>query len=281
MSHNNHEVFPHPVLSPRRRDYRNGSVFKIIAPEPLLNAHGEITVLVEFQITCSSLKQLVEDGSAACVCLVECTSTYHRRAFSVHGFQELLVLQHADFPDSFRITPYIATTEAISGFCADEFSEVVKNLLPEGIDLEAGAVLAIGNAEEIEVTDPIASIFDLGADASLPQGFFATELGGERISINVHPDDWHHVNLLRNRSNGLDFLGQALYLHSVGEALRGLGDHREKRWAKCLLDKVRETRPEMAEEDIAEKSELIAQEIFQGKFFSGFLAAVPQVIHDE
>ncbi|MXZ24367.1 MAG: hypothetical protein F4Y80_05765 [Caldilineaceae bacterium SB0665_bin_21] len=281
MSHSSHGVFPHPVLSPRRRDYRPECEFKLVVPEPILNARGEINIPVEFLIDCPSLGRLVEDERATCVCLVECASTYQRRAFSVRGFQDILGLHHADLPDSFRITPYIAATQTINGFCVEEFSEVAKVLLPKGIDLQSGAVLAIGDAVEIEVKDPGTSIFNLGVDSSLPPGIFSTDLSGERIAINVHRDDLRRVHQLR-RQNGLALMGQALFLHSVGEALRGLVDHgSNKRWATVLRRTVREVKGEMADEDIAEYSERIAQEIFQGKSFSGFLDAMLPEIQDE
>ena len=76
-------------------------------------------------------------------------------------------------------------------------------------------------------------------------------------------------------------MGQALFLHSVGEALRGLADHGNKRWATVLRRTVREVKGEMADEDVAEYSERVAQEIFQGKSFSGFLDAMLPEIQDE
>ncbi len=263
MSHRNHGVFPHPVLSPQRQDYAPDCRFEAVVASPVLTPQGDINVSIAYQVDSPTLRKYIEEGRAACISLVECAATYRRYRHRVNGVQDILMLNSAELPDTFQLTPYIAATEDIPRFWAEEFSPVTKALVPDGIALRAGAILAVGRVVEVEVMSEGSSIFDLAPDSAVLAGTFATVLQGERIAINLHPDDFRRIHQLRQHPQHLHLLFQALYLHSLHEALRGLEDHGQRRWATVLHRKLQEHGIEGAENDISHNAEKYAQLIFQ------------------
>ena len=280
MSHRNHKVFPHPVLSPQRGDYEPSYWFGAVVATPVLTPQGNINVSVVYQVECPSLLKYIEENRAACISLVECSSTYRRNRYSVSGVQDIFMLDAAELPDKFQITPYITATEDIPSFWAEEFSVVTKALVPQGIAIRAGSVLALGEMVEVEVTGEGNSIFDLAAHSDVPSGTFSTNLQGERIAINLHRDDLRRINQLRETPERLNVLRQALYLHSLNEALRGLEDHSHRRWASVLQTKLQENGIEVDEDEMSNRSEEYAQMIFQ-KPLSLFLDTLSPMVSDE
>ncbi len=263
MSHRNHRVFPHPVLSSQRQDYGADCRFGAVVGSPILTSHGDINISIAYQVDCPSLLGYIEEGRANCVSLVECSATYRRRQYAVGGVQEILELDEAELPDTFQITPYIAAVEDIPRFWAEEFSSITKDLVSPGIALQAGAILAVGDVIEVEVEGEANSIFDLASDSEVPTGTFVTSLQGERIAINLHRDDLQRIHQLRKNPVHANLLRQALYLHSLSEALRGLEDHGNKRWAVALRRKLKEHDIEVEGDEISDGAEKYAQLIFQ------------------
>ena len=263
MSHRNHSVFPHPVLSPQRQDYKPDCRFEAVIASPVLTPHGDINIAIAYQIDCPTLHKYIEAGRAVCVSLVECSATYRRYRHRVSGVEDILILDGTELPDTFQLTPYITATKDIHSFWAEEFSSVTKALVPQGITLRAGSILAVGNAVEVDVAGASSSIFDLAAHSGVSAGTFATALHGERIAINLHRDDLQRIHQLRKNPDQSPLLYQALYLHSLSEALRGLEDHGHRRWAVVLRRKLKEHGIEVEGDDLSNKSEEYAQLIFQ------------------
>lgn len=263
MSHHNHSVFPHPVLSPRRRDYASNCNFKILVTSPVLNREGIFSLTIKYCVDCPSLQQQVEDQRAACLALLECSATYRREEHTVKGFDDVLQLDSREWSDRVLLTPYITATKSIPGFWSEEFSPVTKTLISGGLDLQVGTVLAVGETTEIEVTSEGNSIFDLASNLRAPPGTFQINLDGERIAITLNRDDLQKINELRKIRRHQPLLNQALYLHALYEALRSWPDFADKRWAKTLLRKMEEQGIDFQDGDFADRVQFYAQKLFE------------------
>ncbi len=266
MSHRNHRSMPHPVLSNQRQDYAPECQFNILTPQTMLAAGGkEIAITVKYLLSSPTLLELIADRRASYVSVVECARTYRRESHAAHSDEELLLLDRAEWQGTLTLTPYISATEDIPAFTAPEHNQLIKALAPGGIDLPAGAILAIGDITLVELDDDasVESIFDLAPNRQTPVGAFATDLTGQRIAINLHPDDLARVNTTRYQTQHEPMLHQALYLHALEKAIRNLPDHTGKRWATVVQHKLEEHKIYTDGEDLAENSERYAQLIFQ------------------
>ena len=257
---------PHPVLSKQRQDYRPECQFSIITPQAMLAAGGkEIAISVKYLLTSSTLLALIAEKRANYVTLVESSRTYRRESYAAQANEDLLLLKRTDWQGTITLTPYVAATEEIEGFSAPEHNPLIKALAPTGTDLPAGAILAIGDITEVELEeDPsVESIFDLVPSRQMQLGSFATNLTGQRIAINLHPDDLARVNTARNQTRYEPILHQALYLHALEKAIQNLPDHADKRWARVVQHKLEEQSLYTEGDALTENSERYAQTIFQ------------------
>ena len=265
MSHRNHRSMPHPVLSNQRQDYAPECRFSILTPQTMLAAGGkEIAIAVKYLLSSPTLLKLIADRQASYVSVVECSRTYRRESHAAHADEELLLLDRTEWQGTLTVAPYIAATQDIPAFTAPEHNQLIKALAPGGTDLPAGAILAIGDITEVELDDDtsVESIFDLAPNRDTPVGAFATNLTGQRIAINLHPDDLARVNTTRHQTQQEPMLHQALYLHALDKAIRNLPDHTGKRWATVVQHKLEEHNVYVNSEDLAEHSEYYAQLIF-------------------
>lgn len=268
MSHRNHCTMPHPVLSKQRQDYAAECWFRIITPQTMLAAGGkEIAITIKYLLNSPTLLNLIAEGQASYVAVVECTPTYRRESYSTRAEdgEDLLLLRRAEWQGTLTLTPYVATTEVIQAFTAPEHSPLIKALAPNGTDLPAGAILAIGDITEVELDSDtgVESIFDLAPNRQISAGTFTVDLTGQRISINLHPDDLAGVNAARHQDHQEPLLHQALYLHALDRAIRNLPDHTGKRWATVVRHRLEEHNINAEADELAENSDRYAQLIFQ------------------
>ncbi len=270
MSHRNHLVMPYPVLSSQRDDYAPECYFRMYTPHAQLGNRGQdIIVTVKYHLRSATLHQLIANRQACYCVLIECYRTYRRESQRAWDDEDLLVLECQDWQDKLTLTPYIVTTAPVLGFTASEHSPLVQTLIPNGVDLPAGAILAIGDTTEVTLdNDSVESVFDLVSDKQLEPGRFATDLTRQRIAINVHPDDLRQINRIRSQSHA-PLLHQALYLYALEKGVRNLVDHSDKRWAKVLervlqdMELLSGDAEDQDAEEWAENAERYAQIIFQ------------------
>ena len=266
MSHRNHRSMPHPVLSKQRQDYAPEYHFSIITPQKMLAAGGkEIAITIKYILNSPTLLELIAERRAKYTSVLECTQTYQRESYSTDSDEEFLLLNRAEWQGTISLTPYVAATEDISGFTAPEHKPLIRALAPDGTNLPAGAILAIGDITEIELDDEanVESIFDLASNRQVQVGSFTTDLTGQRIAINLHPEDLAKINTARYQTQQEPMLHQALYLHALDKAIRNLPDYRGKRWGKVVQHKLEEQNIHVDGEDLAENSEEYAQLIFR------------------
>lgn len=285
MSYRNRRLMPHPVLSTDGDDYRPECEFSAEVPLSRISDGGrDITITVQYRLKAPTLCELIERGQARYCAVVECPKTYRRSSHIIEGAEDIIMLRRQDYDDRLVLTPYVAAVDAIAAFNPSELHEELQGLLPvDGADLPAGAILAIGPAAEIQLEPPTAveSIIDLAPNSNLQAGQYAVDLSGQRIAINVHPSVWRGVQQVRNRQEQQPILHQALYLHAIDKAIRGLSDGEGKRWAEVIKRKMIDSGIEIDEAEVLlENSETYAQQIFQNPL-AGMLAALQQESDDD
>lgn len=266
MSHRNHRSMPHPVLSKQRQDYTPECWFRVTTPHTMLASGGkEIAITVKYDLASATLADLIAEQKANYVSVIECSRTYRRERQMSPSDEDIILLKRHEWQGTITMTPYVAATADIAGFTATELSPLVKALAPDGADLPAGAILAIGDITEIELdaNTNVESIFDLAADRRLAKGQFAVDITGERIAISLHPSALALVNAARNQTRHEPVLHQALYLHALEKAVRNLPEYADKRWAAVIQRKLDENDIYVDDDELSENAERYAQTIFE------------------
>ena len=265
MSHGNLHNFPYPVLSPQRSDYHARCHFAVQIPHAALSRGGIINIALKFSLSSEFLLSLIEERKAAYMAMVECARTYQRQSFPFRSADEVLELDHGEWPDSLQLTPYVTSTQPLPAFHSAEHSSLIQALAPQGINLPVGAFLAIGHSVSIEPEEEeaVVSIFDLVPNRHLTQGSFRTDLTGERIAIHLHPADHKALAEMRQRSGTEPLLHQGLYLHALHKALRHIQDYGDRQWSRVLRQRLAAATAQDEHEDWAGNAETLAQQLLE------------------
>ena len=270
MTYRNRRIFPHPVLGSAQNDYQSEFTFNADYPVSQVSEGGKkITITVDYLLDCPTLLALIKRNLAQYVTVVECTKTYRRESYpSGHSTQDLILLECQNYDDKLTLTPYIVAVGRIEKFNPPEVDDGLKELIPGGVNLPAGAILAIGKTNDIDLDEPapITSIFDLAPDKKLQEGEFKVDLSGQRIAIYVHPATKGQINKLRKLKACSPIFYQSLYLHAVDKAIRNCNEVAEENWAKVIKRKLAEIDVDVDGEknvDLDENSEKYAQRLLK------------------
>lgn len=233
-----HRLLPYPLLSNATDDYPL-SGFTCQVRKSVLSNGEFVDLALEYRLNCESLESLIGLRQADFAVQTACVRTYSRDLHMAgHNSLHFLKLPVDDYADDFTVTPYIVATEPIKGFATAEHNSEIRELKPEGFDLERGAILAVTDSVRIIIaeTNPN-SVIDLVANSSTPAGRYELDLTTDRIKLYVNPVD--KLTLERFRSQRPEkperaALVTALYLNVITQALHQLHEYPESAWAQSI-----------------------------------------------
>ena len=234
----NDRLLPHPLLAPWTDDYTS-ETFTAQVPHAVLNNGEQINLTVKYHLTSAALRELVAEGKAQYVGLVACAKTFGRNSYATNQEDDIYILDATEYAEEVKLTPYVVSTQPIQGFLALEHNDEIKQLKPNGFDIPAGSILAVGNSTDVTLEEggsPF-SVIDLVADPNVDVGIIKVELDDNRLKVHMAPPDKSRTEALRmhgQHSTEMAILHPAIYLHAVTEALRNLPDHSHRRWAQTM-----------------------------------------------
>ena len=234
----NDRLLPHPLLAPWNDDYTDAT-FTAQVPHAVLNNGKQINLTVKYHLTSQALCGLVNEGKAQYVGLIACAKTFSRNSYTTDQEDELYILDAADYADELKLTPYVVATQPVVGFTAPEHNQEIRQLKPDGFDIPAGSILAVGNSTDVTLEEGGSpySIVDLVADPNVDVGTFKVELDDNRLKVHMAPPDKSRTEALRmhgQNSREMAILFPSIYLHAITEAVRNLTEHSERRWAQTI-----------------------------------------------
>lgn len=234
----NDRLLPHPLLAPWNDDYKDAT-FAAQVPHAVLNNGEQINLTVKYHLTSQALRGLVEEGKARYVGLVACAKTFSRNSYVTDQEDELYILDATDYADELKLTPYVVAAQPIEGFIAPEHNAEIRQFKPDGFDIPAGSILAVGNSTDVTLEEGGSpySVIDLIADANVDVGTFKVELDDNRLKVHMAPPDKSRTEALRmhgQNSKEMAILFPSIYLHAITEALRNLPEHSHRRWAQTI-----------------------------------------------
>ena len=235
----NDRLLPHPLLAPWNDDYTDAT-FAAQVPHAVLNNGKRINLTVKYHLTSPALQSLIAEGKAQYVGLVACAKTFSRDSYATRQEDEIYILDAADYADELKLTPYVVAIQPIEGFVASEHNEEIRRFKPDGFDIPAGSILAVGNSTDVTLEEGGSpySVIDLVADPNIEVGIFKVELDDNRLKVHMAPPDKSRTEALRmhgQNSREMAILFPSIYLHAITEALRNLSDHSDRRWAQTML----------------------------------------------
>ena len=178
----NDRLLPHPLLAPWNDDYTDAT-FVAQVPHAVLNNGDQINLTVKYHLTSPALRSLIMEGRAQYVGLVACAKTFSRNSYATRQEDEIYILDAADYADELKLTPYVVAIQAIEGFVASEHNEEIRKFKPDGFDIPAGSILAVGNSTDVTLEEGGSpySVIDLVADPNIEMGTFKAELDDNRV----------------------------------------------------------------------------------------------------
>ncbi len=258
MSHRNHHSIPHPLLSPQRADYNGENRFRTTA-RVMTSTDKEVELELTTTITSPTLTRMVEEQKASIQTLVEAPSTFHRHADRTAQPSHRITLSTERYQGQINLTPYLVAEEETERFKPEGLEPETAALIPEGVPIPRGAILAIGNQLEVTLTqDNSNSIIDLAPASRVERGTFETDLDNDRIIILVNTEDHREINRLR-QTGKRDGMVSGIYLHAIDRGIRNLEHHLERGWAQTIQAHLVQEDPGGRYERWAEASEKWAQ----------------------
>ena len=235
----NDRLLPYPLLAPWTDDYGE-AVFLASVPHAVINNGVSINVTIKYHLTSPKLQELVANEQAQYVAVIVCEKTFHRNTYATNQEDDLQILDAGDYNSELKLTPYIVSTQPIENFTSSEHIEEIRNIKPEGFDIPAGSILAVGNSANIRLDEGGSpySVIDLVSDRNIEDGTFKVVLDDNRIKIHLSASDKNLLETLRlqeeRKTDMQAIFFPAVYLHAVTEALRNLENYQGMHWEQTM-----------------------------------------------
>ena len=261
MSHTAHLV-PHPVIRPGGIDYRPPCRFEM-EMDPPTAAGDHIRVRLSLDLKSRTLEGLVTDQKAVFCLVAGCAYTNHREALRTSERTVVWNLPRSDYARNLRITPYLVATGDIHLPCSDEHDEELRPLIPDGVDLLQGSILAVGSPYDITLfkIPTIQSAVAMVSKSKAARNRYWIGTDKDFIEIILHPET--HKDMLRIRERAAELLYPSLYMAAIEQAMRDMGEHSDRRWALALQKTLQEHGIDHTAPDFADNAADHAQTILK------------------
>ena len=228
MSHTS-LLFPHPIIRPGGFDYTDCH-FKMQITQAR-RAADIIHLELSFDLCSNTITNMIKEQQAKFYVTVKCTKTYQRITFDSGNHTMQLDLPLSDYSDKLNIMPYVATTRPISKFSSAEHDDELKKLIPNGVDLPEGAILAVEDPHEVVIDsiEKIQAAISIVRNDKLKEGEYVITTIGDLINIEMHPNTHDGTRRLRDKAPAL--LYPSIYVTALEHAIRDLEENSGRPWA--------------------------------------------------
>ena len=239
----NRRDLPHPTLKPAGSDYE-GTIFFRAEPAAIRrSAQAEdISIALKYRLNSTVLRDLIASGKAHYHTLTECAATKLRESHISNEDVHTIRLDAKQYRGQVLIKPFVIASQSIANIGSNEWAPGVKNLLPNGASVPSGAILAIGAEKsfDTDTTTDLESYVEITPSQIVQRGRFKVDLSGQRIVIQINPDDKPDLDRVRRDEDSLQALFPSMYQRAIEEAVRHhcKEEHADKRWAARIADKL-------------------------------------------
>ena len=269
MTSYNRRELPHPTLNPGGDDYQTHIRFGAALQTIRLNAQArEITIAVKYELNSPVLTSLIDEGQAHYHSLTQCLSTRLRESHRSSDAAHTIHLDANKYHGEVFLRPFIIAATDIPAISNRDWDPVIRELLPQGASVPAGAILAIANekAFNLDMTEEQESYIDIIPSEDVEPKRFKISLSDERIGILINPDDRPDIERIRQDQDQIQKLFPSMYLNAIEQAVRyhQKDEHQGKRWSRRIADKLAEYNIPVDDKEVLEANSLYyAQQIME------------------
>ena len=187
-------LFPYPLLNhePLYSQYKDES-FSLYLNGYIADKQWYVLDYVRIETTSNFLRELVSDGSAKLVCVVECPQTMYRKTFPISFTPQKIRIPLYDLSGKTSIKAYAIATKDIENFKSNEFLDdyneyefqVEKN---DVIAVDEGMIARIDFDDEEDTKK--SSIFLIIKDNTILDETMRVEYDFSKITISLPSQQW-------------------------------------------------------------------------------------------
>ena len=257
---------PHPVLQYGGKDYQQGTAFRAsIAGMKHLPREGRIALALRYELNDQALLEMIQRGEVQYLTRTDCPTTHTREAHAGSLDSHPIELDDSRYSGRVEVRPFIITTRPLEGFQSENWNPWLKSILPGGVNVPAGTILAIAQAKSFrtERTPEYQSCIELVGTPDVPEGQWRIRTDGDLIVIRVNSQDKPKIDRMRQDDATQGGLWPSIYLNAIETAIRRHPDAlpEGKRWARAIQKKLEErefdTSPDALEENCQEYAQTI------------------------
>lgn len=259
---------PHPTLARGRSDYKDDCFFHSrIASVGRRN--GATAAIVDHDIGCGSLEELIARGDAAYCSLASCGESRVREAFISAERRQRLELPLSRYPFQVNLE-FFVVARVESRVSAVDLAADLAMAMPDGFSAPAGAPLALGGAGVInpdKALDAHSFVEFINSDA-IDRGEFEIDLSGDRISIEVNPKDRADIERLRHSGGLRHSIWASVFVMAIekGVRLHLSEEYADKRWAINTRRRMADEGIEVDEDALEKKALAYAHRLLDRPF---------------
>ena len=259
MSHTN-LLLPHPIIKPGGFDYNENCHFNMEIKQAM-TLDGNIHVEMSYDLASSTINDLIKKEKARFFITLKCVKTHQRITRSSIDTFMIWDIPISDCVDKINITPYVATTEEISSFHSKEHDDEIQQMIPNGVDLPAGAILAVGKSHEITIDsiEKIQAAIKIIQNKELEMRTYAINTNSDYLNIEMHPNTQNSIRNIHNKS--VELLYPSIYLAAIEQAIRDMEECKDRKWAQALHKTLVKHNIEINYEKLQEEANKHAQTI--------------------
>ena len=270
MTTYNRRDLPHPVLKPEqsRSDYEAHLGFdaELIGIRRSAES-GEIGIALKYRLNSPVLLNLIETEQAHYHTLTECVETRVRESHRTNEETQTIRLKTNQYHGPVAIKPFVIASLDIQKIENDDWSQPIRELLPEGTSVPRGAILAIGIEKTFnpDASKELESFIEIAPSQAVEPKRYRIDLTGQRIVIYINPEDKPDIDRMRQEEETRQALYPSMYQRAIEEAVRQhrKDEHFDKRWASRVADKLAEHNIDADDEILEANSLEYAQQIME------------------
>jgi hypothetical protein len=240
MKFDSQSAFPYPVLRSDNDDYV-GEDFTVKSEVSATN--DMVLISVTFNLTCSEILELINNGCATYGVLVTSRETFEQRFFESNiNFSEFKI-NSQELRGRVSIEPYVVAKKEINNFK----SISINNEFGFGpFSFEPGEVLAQATPSDFSISrdyfKPLQSIVKINLKDDLPKGEWSIKLEGDYIVVDVSKNIHNIYNKSKNSINGknimLNSIWFSVFVHAVEMLKSSDGLYGGYIWADVVSGKI-------------------------------------------
>ena len=187
-------LFPYPLLNHERLySHYKEKTFDLLFNGYIEEKKSYVLENIRISTTSSFIKELVKNGDAKIVCVVECAQTMFRKSYEISFEPQTIMIPLYDLSGKTSIKAYVIATNDINNFKSDEFLDdyneyefqVEKN---DVIAVDEGLITRIDFDDEEDAKK--SSIFLVIKDNTIKDETMRVEYDVSKITISLPGSQW-------------------------------------------------------------------------------------------